>query len=196
MKNISYVYTYLFTLIAGVLLIILHNRSEIFEAISIVLGVCFLIAGVMSLINTAITTKQAKAEGARISPTYIIVSGATVFFGLLMVIHPTMFVNYLMYAIGAVMIIVGLVQLFNFMPRMSDIGFSRLFLIVPCLSILAGIIVFMAGADTIKDVLALLTGIVLTVYSVNGFIGYFNRQLLLEHEEIKENPKSEIVEIK
>ncbi|MCM1318930.1 MAG: DUF308 domain-containing protein [Muribaculaceae bacterium] len=178
MKNKNFIYTYLFTLIGGVLLIILNNRAGIFEAMSIVLGIGFLIIGILSMLSALFISDAAKEAGAKRSPILIIVSGASFLLGLLMVIAPTFFINYLIYSIALLMIIVGIIQLCNFLPQMSSIGMSYYFLIVPCLSMLAGIIVFCVKAEAIKDSLALLTGFVLTVYSINGFIGYFSRRSL------------------
>lgn len=178
MKNKNFIYTYLFTLIGGVLLIILNNRSGIFEAMSIVLGIGFLVIGILSLISAVFISDKAREVGIKRSPALIIVSGASLILGLLMVITPTFFVNYLIYTIALLMILVGIIQLCNFMPSRSAIGLSPYFMIVPSLSILAGIIVFCVRAEVIKDCLALMTGIVLTVYSINGFVGYFSHRSL------------------
>lgn len=194
MRNKNYIYTYLFTLIGGVLLIILHNRSQIFEAISIILGIGFMVVGILSLMSAVFISEKARAAGVKRSPVLIIVSGASLVLGTLMVVAPSFFIDYLVYTLGFIMILCGLIQLCNFMPRMSLLRFSWVFLIVPCLSLLAGLVVFTVGAEEIKDMLALLTGIVLTVYSVNGFIGYFNRRSRLK-AEAKYERNTEYIEI-
>ena len=196
MNNKNYIYTYLFTLIAGVLLIILHNRAQIFEAISIILGICFLVLGILSLMSSVFISNKAKEAGAKRSPALIIVSAASFILGLLMVVAPNFFVNYLVYAFGVILLICGIIQLCNFMPHMGGLGFSKLFLIAPILCMFAGILVFVIGAEKILNSLALLTGIVLAVYSINGFIGYFNRRKLAKILAAKIDPSSTIVEVK
>lgn len=196
MNNKNYVYTYLFTLIAGVLLIILHNRAQIFEAICIILGVGFLVLGILSLMSAIFISNKAKAAGVKRSPALIIVSAASFILGLLMVVVPTFFINYLVYAFGIILLLCGIIQLCNFMPRMSGLGFSRLFLIAPVLCMLAGILIFVIGAEKILNSLALMTGIVLAVYSINGFVGYFNRRKLAKIMAAKIDPTGAIIEVK
>ncbi|MCM1005063.1 MAG: DUF308 domain-containing protein [Prevotella sp.] len=196
MRNNNFVYTYLFTLLGGVLLMILHDRAQIFEAISIILGVAFLVIGTLSLLSSLFIGEKARAAGVRRSPVLVIVSSASFILGLLMVIAPKFFVEYVIYTFGIIMILAGLIQLCNFAPKMRGIGFKWYFLIVPCLCLLAGIVVFSVGAQNIANSMALLTGIVLTIYSINGFIGYFQRRSLLKIYEDKINPSREIINVK
>lgn len=174
-NNKTYIYTYLFTLIGGVLLVILHNRAQLFDAISIIVGIAFLTVGLLTMLSSLfISTKQREA-GVKRSPGLIIVSFASLILGLLMVIVPSFFVHYLVYAFGIIMILCGVIQLYNFMPGMKSLKFNMLFLAIPVLSIAAGLTVIVMGAAKVLDVMALLTGIVLIIYSINGFTGYFRR---------------------
>lgn len=196
MNNKSYIYTYLFTLIGGLLLIILHQRAQIFEAICIVIGIGFLILGLLSLMSAVFISNKARAAGTKRSPALITVSSASLILGLLMVIVPGFFVNYLVYALGLLLLICGVIQLCNFMPGMSGLGLSRLYIIAPSLSIVAGLLVFIIGADKILDSLALVTGIVLTIYSINGFAGYFKRRKLAKAMAVRIDPSGTIIEVK
>lgn len=196
MNNKSYVYTYLFTLIAAVLLIILHNRDKFFEGMCIVIGVGFLVLGVLSILSAVFISDKAKANGVKRSPTQIAVSAASFILGLLMVIVPAFFVNYLVYSLGILLIICGIIQLSNFMPNMGGLGFNWGFLVAPALSMLLGVLIFAIGAEKILNSLALVTGIVLLIYSVNGFVGYFKRRSLIKDVANKIDPTGAIIEIK
>lgn len=196
MNNKSFIYTYLFTLIGGVLLIILHNRGQIWEALSIVLGIGFLVLGILSLLSAVFISSKARAVGAKRSPALIIVSGASFILGLLMVIAPKFFVDYLVYAMGVLLVLCGVIQLCNFMPNMRGLGFSGFFLAAPVACLATGILIFVIGAEKIRDVLALVTGIVLVIYSLNGFLGYFKRRALAKTLANKIDPSGAIVEIR
>lgn len=196
MNNKSFIYTYLFTLIGGVLLIILHGRDKIFEGMCIILGIGFLVLGVLSLLSAIFISNKARAAGAKRSPALIIVSGASFILGLLMVIVPDFFVQYLVYAMGVLLVLCGVIQLCNFMPNIRGLGFSGLFLAAPIACLATGILIFVIGAEKILNVLALLTGIVLVVYSVNGFLGYFKRRALAKTLANKIDPSGAIVEIR
>lgn len=138
MNNKSFIYTYLFTLIGGVLLLILHGRDKIFEGMCIILGVGFLVLGILSLLSAVFISDKARAAGAKRSPALIIVSGASFILGLLMVLVPAFFVSYLVYAMGVLLVLCGVIQLCNFMPNMRGLGFSGYFLVAPVLSLFAG----------------------------------------------------------
>lgn len=175
MNNKTYIYTYLFTLLGGILLVILHNRAQLFDAISILVGIAFLTIGLLTMMSALFLSSAQRAAGMKRSPGLIVVSAAALILGLLMTIVPSFFVHYLVYAFGIIMIICGVIQIYNFLPGMKTIGLSGLFLAMPVISIAIGVGVIVVGAEKILDIMALLTGIVLIVYSINGFVGYFNR---------------------
>lgn len=196
MNNKSFIYTYLFTLIGGVLLLILHGRDKIFEGMCIILGVGFLVLGILSLLSAVFISDKARAAGAKRSPALIIVSGASFILGLLMVLVPAFFVSYLVYAMGVLLVLCGVIQLCNFMPNMRGLGFSGYFLVAPVLSLFAGILIFVIGAEKILNSLAILTGVVLVIYSLNGFVGYFKRRALAKTLANKIDPSGAIIEIR
>ncbi len=175
MNNKTYLYSYLFTLIGGVLMVVLQNRAGLFEAITIIIGIMFLVPGLLMFIRTAFPTKSAKVAGVKPSVPAMIVSGAAVVFGIVLIAAPHLFTNLLVYAFGALMIICGIMQLANFSPSMKSLGFPWWYMATPVLCIAIGVVVIVIGADRILNLLALITGIVLIVYGVNGLIGYFDR---------------------
>ena len=179
MNNKTYLLTYLFTLLGGVLLVCLKGRGELFSGISIVLGVVFLLIGVLTMVGNLSLSKTAREAGMKTSPAVILVSVASMVLGLIMVLEPGVFVKYVIYLIGLLLILCGVVQLFNFLPSMRRLGFSWYFLPMPIVSIGVGITVMVLGPE-VANILALLTGIVMIVYSINGFAGYFYRMNLIK----------------
>lgn len=175
MNNKSYLYSYLLTLIGGILLVVLQGRADLFKAITIIVGILFLIPGLMSLIRAVFPPKSAKLAGEKPSAGLIIVSAAAMIFGIVLIAAPHIFINFMVYAFGTLLIICGIVQLMNFMPAINSLGFPKLYLATPILSLCIGILVMVIGAEKILNVLALVTGIVLIVYSLNGLAGYFDR---------------------
>lgn len=179
MNNKTYVYTYLFTLIGGVLLLVLHSRADLFDGIAIIIGIVFLVLGILNLVGNLFISSEARAAGVRRSPSLIFVSAGAFILGLLMVIVPHFFVAYLVYMFGIILIVCGVMQVMNFTPNRRSLGFSFWWFSTPVLSIIAGVVVICLGADRILNILAILTGIVLIVYSLNGFLGYFSRARLI-----------------
>ncbi|MBD5230682.1 MAG: hypothetical protein HDS66_00725 [Bacteroidales bacterium] len=181
MNNKSYLYSYLLTLIGGVLLVVMQGRENLFQAIAIIVGLLFLIPGIATLFRVFFPSKVAKMAGERPGAGLVVVAAASTIFGIILVVAPHLFVNFMVYAFGTLLIICGLVQLFNFLPGLSNLGLPKWYLATPILSVLIGILIMVIGADKILNILALITGIVLIVYSVNGLIGFTDRSKRVKH---------------
>lgn len=175
MNNKTYLYTYLFTLIGGVLLVVLQDRAGLFDAITVLVGILFLVPGLLSFLRAFFPSKAAVMAGEKRSTALIIVSVAAVVFGLLLIVVPELFNHFIVYAFGILMMLTGLMQLFNFMPSMRSLGFPWWYLATPLLCMCIGVVIMVLGPGRVLDILALLTGIVLIVYSINGLTGYFDR---------------------
>lgn len=175
MNNTSYLYSYLLSLIGGVLLVILHGRDGLFTAITIIVGILFLLPGLLA-VGRGIKGHRGEPTGPSGSePLMIVVGALAAIFGLLLIITPHLFVNFIFYAFGLLMIIGGVVQLINFSPKHRSLGFSGIFMVVPVLAIIIGVVVIIVGAEKLFAMLAMITGIVMIVYGVNGLIGYADR---------------------
>lgn len=170
MNKKSNLLTYLITLACGIALIVLNGREKLFDAIAILIGIVFLLLGAVSLIGALHLRKSEKQAGIRPNVPLIVVSAGALALGLLMVIIPTFFVHYLVYAIGVVLVLCGAIQLANLIPGMRTFGLSGFYLSAPVICILAGIVIMILGPAKILDFLAILAGIVMVVYSLNGLV--------------------------
>lgn len=175
MNNKTYLYSYILTLIGGVALVALNGRAGLFEAIAVIVGILFIVPGIFSFIRAAFPSRAARMAGARPSVPVTIVSLAAIIFGLMLVIVPAMFTHLIVYAFGVLMIVCGVVQFLNFTPSRRSLGFPWWYLVAPALCICIGVVVMLLGAARVLNILAMLTGIVLIVYSVNGLMGYYDR---------------------
>lgn len=175
MNNKTYLYSYILTLIGGILLVALHGRAGLFNAITVTVGVLLLVPGVLAFIRAAFPSRTARMAGARPSVPMIAVSLASVVLGVMLVAVPEMFTHFIVYAFGILMIVCGVVQFLNFSPSRRSLGFPWWYMAAPALCICIGVVVMVLGAAQVLDILAMLTGIVLIVYSLNGFIGYYER---------------------
>jgi len=179
MNNNAYLYTYILTLIGGILLVVLEDRAGLFDAITILVGVMFLVPGVLTFLKATFPTRSARAAGAERQPVLMIVSGAASVFGITLIVAPHLFTNLIVYAFGALLIVCGIMQLTNFGAQRRASGLPGWYLATPALCIAIGIVIIVIGAQKILDMLALTTGIVLIVYGINGLIGYIERARLI-----------------
>ena len=196
MKSKNVLLVYLFVLIGGILLMLLHNQVHLFEGIVVTCGILFIVPCSYILLSWIVTLVQQKSKKrSKTSETerrlmssaqwllpVPIIGGIT--FGILLVCMPDFFVNYLIYTFGIVMILCGLAQLAFTVPGMHVLNVNGWWLLPPILVAGTGIVVLILGPDKIKTVITMLTGIVLTVYGREGFIGYIYRQSRLRATEI------------
>ena len=205
---------YILAIIGGILLIILNGRASLLEGIVIVIGVLFLVVcGVMllqiilsllhkekSVSDTMIPVagqsgdiehapsndqlSSMKRTQRRMRTMMLIPVGGGILFGILLVSAPGFFVRYLIYTFGLVMILCGLVQLIFTLPGMRWMNVNRWWLVPPIAIMLVGVTVFILGPEGVEKAIILLTGIVLTVYGIEGLIGWVHRQSRLRQMEM------------
>ncbi len=196
MQQRSILMIYLFALIGGILLTILHSRANLFEGIVVVIGVLFIVPCLymlFGLIVDYLRYKRMKKAGEEIPVSHDfkslrwlmlvpIVGG--LLFGLFLVMQPVFFVKYLIYTFGAVMFLCGLTQSLFLISAIRYYHVSAWWIVVPLIVMLAGVAVFIVGAEKIESAITLLTGIMLILYSVNGFISFVQRESRLRQIQL------------
>jgi uncharacterized membrane protein HdeD (DUF308 family) len=204
MNNRSYLLIYLFALIGGILLVAFHAQANIFEAIIMGSGIIFLIPCGLLLIDSIYSYIKRKKEPKEIStdeyensvgtPTkskrdnrWIVIIPAIggLIFGILLISMPDFFVKYLIYTFGIILLIFGIIQLSMVCISMRSIHMSGWYLCISIITILAGFGIFAIGAERIANTVTLITGIVLICYSINGVVGYFQREYKISKRENK-----------
>lgn len=169
MNDKNYIWTYVFTLIAGLLLLIFSNSVNLFSIIVMIIGVCLIIPSVIMLFKGFAGKRT--PDGRRVPhPWYM---GMAVILGLaagvLFLAKPDFFVNYLIYTLGILLIFVGVIQVINLVSEGNTYGkLSAGWYVIPCLTIIGGIVVTILGPDKIEQIISIVTGILLILFSVNG----------------------------
>lgn len=196
MKSRNVLLIYLFALVGGIILMIMHNRAQLFEGIAVAAGILFIVSCSYILLTWIISYSRRCSKAVshaeeldrrtmRSQQGLMLISVAGgIAFGILMVCNPAFFVNYLIYTFGVVMILCGLSQLAFTIPGMRLLAVNRWWLLPPLLVITSGVTVFILGPDAVKDIITMLTGIVLTAFGIEGFIGYIYRQSRLRATEM------------
>lgn len=196
MKSKTYLLTYLFTLIGGILLVLLNGRTELWDGIVIVVGVLFFIPSVLAIINALLNGKRPDEYGRTRRQWLLLVPAiGGLILGLFMIVSPGLFINYLIIAFGLILVACGGLQLYNLIPRMKVLKVSPYFLIAPTLTLILGLVILILGSDKVKNIAAIMTGIMLILYSINGFIGYYHKEYKLRRHTA-DYTSSNIVEVK
>lgn len=144
----SSVFRALIAIVVGALLVKYPDSTVLWLTVAI--GVLFLISGVIALIAYMNARKHASEytitdqQGNVISggqPTFPIVGAGSIILGLVLALTPGVFVNGLMYMLGAIMVLGGLNQLMSLLSarRLGTVPFG--FWIAPSLILLTGLFV-------------------------------------------------------
>ena len=125
-----------------------------------------LILLIMELMRKRPAEKAGYAETLKWSSVVAAVAGLA--FGIWMLINPAFFVKAIIYTLGAILILVGLIQIISIYYASRPLRPAIGWFIVPILTLLAGCVIEFLGADKVASYAGLVTGIMLVIYAANG----------------------------
>ena len=169
MKGRTYIFAYLSALVIGILLLVFHDQPGLYEGVVIAMGALIIIPSAIMLISS-LKPRKKSATGASSRTWYgLVASIAGLIFGIWMLCMPTFFINASIYTLGVVMILAGVAGIMFVINAARPAPVQFAWLIVPVLSVAAGLVIMFLGPQTVANCAGLVTGIVLIVYAVNGF---------------------------
>ena len=185
------------SIVIGILLLKYPDNSVTWLTMAI--GILFLLSGIIALISYGIARHQAReftitdTHGNIISgnqPAFPLVGIGSLLLGLTLVISPHMFVKWLMYILGAMLILGGINQLIVIVAirRYGSIGLF--FWIAPILIIIAGLFIFIKPMES-AELPMIILGWCMLVYGVteiiNSIMVYSLRRRLKKQQAEAEN---------
>ena len=196
------------SIVIGILLLKYPDNSVTWLTMAI--GILFLLSGIIALISYWTARRHAgeytitDAEGNVISgsqPSFPIVGIGSVILGLTLMLSPDMFVRWLMYILGAMIILGSINQLIVLIAARRFGSIGAFFWIAPIILLIIGILIFVKPMESAELPLIIL-GWCMLVYGVTEVIHslmvYSLRKRMkrqqeeaakgLEAEEIKEEP--------
>ena len=177
------------------------------------IGILFLLSGIIALISYWNARRHANeytitdAQGNVINgtqPGFPLVGIGSLLLGLTLVINPTLFVHWLMYILGAMLILGGINQLIILVAARRYGSIGAFFWIAPILIIIAGIFIFIKPMES-AELPMIILGWCMLLYGVteiiNSIMVYSLRRKLKKMqeaaeagvvaEEIKDEPQQE-----
>ena len=104
----SYIFRAVCALLVGILLV--ANPERMTGLLVQVIGGLFLVSGLVSLVSYAMICFSGKAE---VKPAFPLVGLGSLLFGVFLFFFPDLFVTYLMYVFGGLMVLAGINQVWN-----------------------------------------------------------------------------------
>lgn len=168
MKSGSYILTYLSALIIGILLLVFHSDSTLFEGIVITIGILFIVPSAAVLVSAFIPRKDASGQALPRPWLEIVCGGLGFVLGLWMLCDPSFFISFTVYTLGAILILLGLAGVIYLILASRPYNANPWWYIMPALTLCAGVIVIVCGPDSVASFSVILTGVTLIGYAVNG----------------------------
>ena len=164
-------------IIAGVLLIKYPDKTV--TGLTICIGILFLLSGVFSVVTYIIARNQKKKVydvSSQImtedTPTFPIVGLGSIILGLVLALMPDVFVTYLMYVLGTVMVL-GAINQYMTLISLKKIGFVEWgFYVVPSLILLTGLFVILYPMVSVAMPMVVM-GCCFVVYGIMELVNAF-----------------------
>jgi uncharacterized membrane protein HdeD (DUF308 family) len=192
--------------IIGVLLL-MHPNSTL-KGITIAIGVLFLLSGVISCVVYLVARSQAAkvnasaddgADNYAEKPLFPIVGVGSVILGFILALMPETFVQWLMYVLGAMVILGAVSQFVALITARKFWKMSGFYWVLPSLLLLTGLFVILYPIETAATPLVII-GIALVVYglseAINSFMIYRQHRAYMKSQTIVEVEEVELLENK
>ena len=189
----SSIFRALCSIVIGILLLKYPDNSVTWLTMAI--GVLFLLSGIIALISYWTARRHAgeytitDAKGNIINgsqPAFPLVGFGSLILGLTLVVSPTMFVKWLMYILGAMLILGSINQLIVLVAarRFGTVGIF--FWVAPVLILITGILIFVKPMET-AELPMIILGWCMLVYGVtetiNSMMVYSLRRRMARQQE-------------
>ncbi|MBD5175862.1 MAG: DUF308 domain-containing protein [Bacteroides sp.] len=181
MKGRNFVITYVSALVIGILLLIYHDRAELYNSVVIAIGALIAIPSLILVLMELFRKRQPAdsaepAEGKLVKSQSVATNWATLIagiaglaLGIWMLCSPAFFIKAIIYTLGAILVLVGIVQIVAVYSAARPLRPLMLWFIIPVLTLCAGVVIILLGPDKISAAAGLVAGISLVVYAANGF---------------------------
>ena len=160
----SYIFRAVCAMLVGILLV--FNPERMTGLLVQVIGGLFLISGMVSLINYFIIVSSDKQT---FKPSFPLVGLGSVLFGVFLGFLPELFITYLMYILGFLMVLAGINQLWNMIHLRRLIPFRWYVLLFMLLITALGVFVILKPLESASMPFILL-GINFMIYGISELV--------------------------
>lgn len=180
MKGRNFLITYVSALVIGILLLIYHDREALYNTLVIVIGVLIGLPSLILILMELFKKKHPKEasvheskmeRGSDVATNWatLIAGIAGLALGVWMLVNPAFFIHAIIYTIGGILVLVGIVQIAALYSASKPLKPIMLWFIIPVLTLIAGVVIIFLGPDKVASAAGLIAGISLIVYAANGF---------------------------
>lgn len=178
-----------FTLVAGVIFMILHDQPNLMEYMVILIGLIHIIPSIAVIINSL--AQQNEPIPAVGSVVGLIIPVCAIFIGLVLISNPLAMIDFIAYAMLFILVISGLYHILFMLMCDRKYQFSIWFYILPVLSVIAGVTLFFMNPLESQSLIVLITGFALILFTFNSIVEFFRirRMNKIERTKMTELPE-------
>lgn len=170
-RNSGEISVNIFALVAGIVLIVLHNELQLLNYIAMLVGLVIILPSAFMIYSFFKTRNELMPSAGGIMALIFSIMAATL--GVVMVAKPIIFVGLLTYLLAALLIISGLYHIIYLAASSKIYKFPVWYYILPSLILVAGIVIMVTDLAKIQAVVVLVTGIALVLFAVHSVIASF-----------------------
>ncbi len=173
--------TIIITAVVGIVFIVWHNEVNLFNWLVRALGLVLIVPGGYILMNSFGAARNAKISGSvtdggrrvmtfkerSASTAMLVVSVVTIILGVFMLAVPTFFVGLIAYLLASVLVVYGVYQIVTLAYFCRPVVMPWYYYIVPAITVLTGIVIFVTPVRAMNTIVTLLTGLLLTFAAIN-----------------------------
>lgn len=181
----SYIFRAVCALLVGILLI--ANPERMTTLLVQVIGGLFLVSGLVSFINYFVVRYSEKVV---VNPTFPLIGLGSLLFGVFLGFFPGLFIVYLMYILGTMMVLAGINQIWSMFRLRKIVPFRWYALLMALVILILGFVVFFKPLES-ASLPFVLIGVSFMIYGVAEVVNgvrwrKYNRMQQKQDEEHKE----------
>ena len=134
-----------------------------------IIGIMFIATGIVALLNYFSRRKKVISKSFSYIP---VESLGSILLGLCLALMPTVFIGFLMYVLGFLLLLAGIFQILTLASIQRNTTVALFFYLFPVLILITGIIILINPFDSMNTVL-IVFGIAAIVYGIIDIINYF-----------------------
>ena len=142
----------------------------------IVLGVCFLVPGAMSLLNYA-----TKRSAVRYSNIFLVEAIGSIILGLFLIFTPEVFTKTIMILFAVLLILAGFLQLFKLMTFRKHTEIPFFLYILPSIILLGGFFILLNPIEIATGTF-ILFGVAALIYGFSEFVNWIKFRKILNKD--------------
>ncbi len=184
----SYIFRAVCALLVGILLV--ANPERMTGLLVQVIGGLFLVSGLVSLVSYVVICYSDKGA---MKPVFPLVGMGSLLFGIFLVFFPALFIVYLMYIFGFLMVVAGVNQLWNLFRLRRFIPFRWYVFLAALLVVALGVVVLVRPMQSAALPFVLL-GICFMVYGFSEVVNGVRWRKYNRMRKEDETPYAELIE--